>query len=104
MTYSYELKNLITREKDIEKVKQGRKTAVRRSNRFGDVGDRWDLDGVTLELVNVYQQQLADVTDEHAKQEGYQHLEDYKQAITNIHQEAIWNPKLTVWVHEFKII
>lgn len=104
MTYEYELKNLVTRKSDIEKIKQGLKTAVRRSNRFGNLGDEWELAGTTLRLENVYQQKLADVTDQHAQQEGYENLVAYQKAITSIHAEAIWNPEITVWVHEFKIV
>ena len=104
LSYEFELKNLITRNEDIEKVKQGLKTAVRRSNRFGDVGDEWQLAGKTLRLENVYQQKLAEVTDEHAKQEGYENLEAYKRAIYDIHEEAVWHPDMKVWVHEFKIV
>ena len=29
-------------------------------------------------------------------------LEEYKQAITSIHDGSVWNPNLEVWVHEFK--
>lgn len=104
VTYEYELKNIITREDDIEKVKRGLKTAVRRSNRFGDVGDEWELAGTTLRLENVYQQKLSDVTEEQARQEGYENLEEYKRAINQLHEEAVWHPDLKVWVHEFKIV
>lgn len=104
LTYEYELKNIITREEDIEKVKKELKTAVRRSNRFGDVGDEWELEGTTLRLEKVYQQKLKDVTEEQARQEGYESLEAYKKAINQIHEEAVWHSDLTVWVHEFKIV
>lgn len=102
MEYKYELTNLVTRTEDIEKMKTGEKTAVRRSNRFGNIGDTWEVDGEIFMLENVYKQKLGEVTEEHAKQEGYTSLEEYKKAITSIHEEAVWIPNLEVWVHEFK--
>lgn len=104
MSYKFELKNLVTIPEDIDKIKKGVKTAVRRSNRFGDIGDTWELDGETLTLENVYKQKLGEVTEENAKQEGYTCLEDYKEAITSIHEGSVWTPNLEVWVHEFKIV
>ena len=83
-------------------MKKGEKTAVRRSNRFGNIGDTWEVDGEIFMLENVYKQKLGEVTEENAKQEGYASLEEYKQAITSIHDGSVWNPNLEVWVHEFK--
>lgn len=102
MEYKYELTSLVTRLEDIEKMKKGEKTAVRRSNRFGNIGDTWEVDGEIFMLENVYKQKLGEVTEENAKQEGYASLEEYKQAITSIHDGSVWNPNLEVWVHEFK--
>ncbi len=102
MEYKYELSSLVTIPKDIEKIKKGEKTAQRRSNRFGDIGDTWEVDGEIFMLENVYQQRLGDVTEENAKEEGFNNLEEYKRAITSIHEGSVWTPNLKVWVHEFK--
>src|SRR5699024_4010272 len=96
------IRNMITREDMVNKVKEGDKTAIRRQKRFADVGDTFELAGSTYEITNVYQQQLKDVTEEDAQKEGFADLEAYKESITSIHEEAVWMPKLTVWVHEFK--
>lgn len=102
MNGTFELKNLVTRKDDIKKIKAGKKSAVRRSNRFGEVGDTWELDGELFVLVNVYQQKLGNVTEANAKQEGYPNLDEYINGITSIHEGSVWDPEYKVWVHEFK--
>lgn len=102
MGYKYELSNLVTIREDIEKIKRGEKKAVRRSNRFGNIGDTWEIDGEMYMLENVYRQKLGDVTEKNARDEGYDSLQDYIDAIASIHDESVWNPELKVWVHEFK--
>jgi len=102
MGYTYELSNLVTIQEDLEKIKRGEKTAVRRSNRFGNIGDTWEIDGEIYMLENVYRQKLGDVTEQDARDEGYSSLQEYIDAITSIHEESVWNPNLKVWVHEFK--
>ncbi|MDY0409089.1 ASCH domain-containing protein [Virgibacillus soli] len=99
-----EIKQLVTRQDDVAKVIKGEKTAVRRSNQFANVGDTFELQGVTLEVTHVYRQSLKEVTDADAIKEGYKDLAAYKRAISAIHGGMDWNPKLKVWVHEFKLI
>jgi hypothetical protein len=41
------------------------------------------------------------MTDEHAKQEGYASMEEYKQTILSMHPGMPWIPTMSVWVHEF---
>lgn len=100
--HKLDINQLITREDMIEKVKTGKKTAIRRNNRYGDIGDTFKLADTMYELVNIYEQQLGDVTEENAKQEGFESLEAYKNSITSMHKNAVWVPKMNVWVHEFK--
>ena len=95
---------MITREDMKKMVAEGKKTAIRRQKRFGDIGDTFELDGNTYEITNVYEQQLQDITDEQARQEGFADLEAYQQSITSIHEDAVWVPKLKVWAHEFKAV
>src|SRR5699024_6892479 len=89
-----DINQLITRKEMIEKVKQGKKTAIRRNNRYGDVGDTFELEGREYEITNIYEQKLGDVTEENAKQEGYESLAAYQESITSIHKGAVWVPKL----------
>jgi|SRR5699024_8315770 len=99
---NFDISQLITRDDMITKVKEGKKTAVRRNNRYGNVGDTFQIANQTYELVRVYEQYLGDVTEANAKEEGFENLDAYKESITSIHDNAVWVPKLVVWVHEFQ--
>lgn len=98
----FDIQDLVTRENDIEKIINGNKTSVRRNDRYADPGDTLELQGHTFEVSHVYPQKLKDVTEENAKQEGYQNLEEYKKTLTSIHHGAVWEPEAIVWVHELK--
>jgi hypothetical protein len=93
---------LITIQEDIEKVLAGQKTATRRNGRYADVGEMMELQGRKFVVTNVYRQTLGELTDEHARQEGYPDVEAYKQSILAIHPGMPWLPHMRVWVHEFQ--
>lgn len=95
------IERLITKESDIELVLQEKKTATRRNGRYADVGEVMELSGQSFVIDNVYIQALGDLTDAHAQQEGFESVEDYKQAILSYHPGMPWLPHMTVWVHEF---
>ena len=92
---------LITKEDDITKVLEGKKTATRRNGRYADVGEIMVLHDTKFRVDNVYSQALGDLTDKHAKQEGYETVEAYKQSILSYHPGMPWLPQMRVWVHEF---
>lgn len=95
------IEKLITMESDIKKVLNGQKTATRRNGRYADVGEIMELQGQSFVVDKVYIQALGDLTDEHAKHEGFQSVEDYKQSILSYHPGMPWLPTMTVCVHEF---
>jgi hypothetical protein len=95
------IEKLVTMKSDIEKVLKGEKTATRRNGRYADVGEIMVLDGQSYRVDKVYNQSLGELTDEHAKQEGFDSVEDYKQSILSYHPGMPWLPHMTVWVHEF---
>jgi len=92
---------LITLEDDVAKVIAGQKTATRRNGRYADVGEVMHLQGHEYVVNRVYSQSLGEMTDEHAKQEGYSNMEGYQEYITSMHPGMPWVPKMRVWVHEF---
>jgi hypothetical protein len=92
---------MVTVKEDVEKVLAGKKTATRRNGRYADVGEIMTLDGQDFVVENVYSQSLGELTDEHARQEGFESLEDYKQSILSMHPGMPWLPQMRVWVHEF---
>lgn len=98
----YDINKLISREDDIGKVIAGSKTSVRRNDRYADAGDEIALKDYVFIIEDVYPQQLKEVTEQDAKQEGFEDLDDYKEALTSIHHGAVWDPDQVVWVHELK--
>lgn len=96
------IERLITMPSDIELVLSGKKTATRRNGRYADVGEIMTLQGKDFVIEKVYSQSLGELTDEHAKQEGYDTVEDYKQSILSYHPGMPWLPQMRVWVHEFR--
>jgi len=95
------IERLVTVEKDVEKVLAGKKTATRRNGRYADVGEIMELKGKQFVVEKVYSQSLGELTDEHARQEGYETVEAYKQSIQAFHPGMPWLPQMRVWVHEF---
>ncbi|WP_163183128.1 ASCH domain-containing protein [Neobacillus sedimentimangrovi] len=93
---------LITLEEDIKKVLSGKKTATRRNGRYADLGEIMTLEGRKFVVEKVYPQSLGELTDEDARSEGYQSLEEYKQSILSLHPGMPWLPQMRVWVHEFR--
>jgi hypothetical protein len=93
---------LVTKEADINKVISGKKTATRRNRRYADVGEIMIQKGYEFIVTNVYSQSLGEVTDENAKEEGFENLEQYKDSILALHPGMRWVPAMNVWVHEFQ--
>lgn len=95
------IERLITIQSDIDLVLAGTKTATRRNGRYADVGEIMTLQGQDYVIEKVYSQALGELTDVHAKQEGYATVEEYKQSILSYHPGMPWLPQMRVWAHEF---
>ncbi|MET3574563.1 ASCH domain-containing protein [Bhargavaea ullalensis] len=96
------VERLVTNPADVQNVIDGKKTATRRNGRYADPGEVMELDGGSFEVTDVYIQTLGEMTEEDARSEGYEGLEDYKNAIISFHPGMKWVPKMEVWVHEFR--
>ncbi|MEH7388200.1 ASCH domain-containing protein [Bacillus sp. JJ1521] len=92
---------LVTMESDVKKVLEGRKTATRRNGRYADVGEIMTLEGRSFKIDRVYEQSLGELTDEDAKREGFNTVDEYKESILSYHPGMPWLPQMKVWVHEF---
>jgi hypothetical protein len=92
---------LVTMPEDVTKVIEGKKTATRRNGRYADVGEIMELKGKKFVVEKVYSQSLGELTDEHANQEGYNTVDEYKESILSYHPGMPWLPHMRVWVHEF---
>lgn len=95
----YDIDKLVTIQESIEKIIKGEKVSERRNDRYADAGDELLLNGHLFVVKDVYPQQLKNVTVKNAKEEGYEDLEAYKEALTSIHREAVWDPEQFIWAH-----
>ncbi|WP_429743952.1 ASCH domain-containing protein [Bacillus salipaludis] len=93
---------MITVAEDVQKVLSGEKTATRRNGRYADPGEIMTLEGRQFVVEKVYSQSLGELTDDDARREGFNSLEDYKQSILSMHPGMPWLPQMRVWVHEFR--
>ncbi|REE83934.1 hypothetical protein A8990_116113 [Paenibacillus taihuensis] len=96
------IERLVTMKPDVEKVIAGTKTSQRRNGRYADVGEVMELEGHRFVVEKVYAQTLGELTDEHARSEGFENVEEYKQAILSYHKGMPWLPHMQVWAHEFR--
>ncbi|MFD1780907.1 ASCH domain-containing protein [Fredinandcohnia salidurans] len=95
------IERLVTMESDVKKVLEGKKTATRRNGRYADVGEIMTLEGQQFKIDRVYEQSLGELTDEDAKREGFDTVDEYKESILSYHPGMPWLPHMKVWVHEF---
>src|SRR5699024_351251 len=96
----YDINKLVNRQVANEKIINVEKTTERRNDRYADAGDVSILDGQTFIVNDIYPKQIKTLTDENAQQEGYKNLDEYKDALTSIHEGAVWDPEIVVWTHE----
>jgi hypothetical protein len=59
------------------------------------------LEGRDFVVDRVYSQSLGELTDDDARREGFEAVEEYKQSILSYHPGMPWLPQMRVWVHEF---
>lgn len=98
---SCSIERLVTIEKDVQKVLEGKKTATRRNGVYAHPGEVMELEGKQFKVDALYAQKLGEMTDQDAQAEGYESMEQYKDAILSIHPNMPWVPKMNVWVHEY---
>lgn len=90
---------LVSRKESIDKLISGEKVSERRNDRYADVGDEVLLEGHLFEVVDVYPEQLKNLTNKEAKDEGFESLESYQDILKNIHHGEVWDPERFVWAH-----
>lgn len=97
------IERLVTIPEDVQKVLHGQKIATRRNGVYAYPGEIMVLDGKEFSIDALYRQTLGELTDEHAKQEGYADVEAYKESMMSMHAHAQmpWLPEMKVWVHEY---
>ena len=98
------IERLVTIKEDVKKVLEGKKTATRRNGVYAYPGEVLLLEGQEVKVDSLYTQTLGEMTDEHAAQEGFATVEEYKESILAIHPKMPWLPQIRVWVHEFSLV
>jgi hypothetical protein len=97
------IERLITHPKLVAAAKEGLKTQQRRDGVYGWPGEEFTLDGMEFVMTELTRQCLGDMTDEHARAEGYPNLDLYKDIILKMHAGMTWNTEHLVWVHTFAV-
>jgi len=96
-----EIDKLVTNEKMVTAVSDGRKSQQRRNGVYAYPGERFDLEGETFEVVRLEHQRLGDMSEEDAEKEGFPNLDVYRDIIIRMHPGMSWDPDHKVWLHEF---
>jgi hypothetical protein len=103
---------MLFKKKHIEMILAERKTQTRRLpgksanysvGRVYAIRDRWfsKAQGYIL-ITRKFRQKLGEISLEDIRKEGYNTLEEFRQAWEEIHGSESWQPNLTVTVYEFK--
>ena len=101
-TKTCSIDRLVTHPKLVAAALAGTKTEQRRDGVYGWPGETFTLEDTTFIVTDLTRQRLGDMTNEHAKAEGYPSLELYKDIILKMHAGMTWNDDALVWVHSFK--
>jgi hypothetical protein len=92
---------LLPAERIRQAVLAGDVTQLHRGDQHASEGDRFEIDGVTFEVVEVETERLGDLTDEDARAEGSPNLEAYKERIERTH-DVEWDDDDTAVLHRFE--
>ena len=96
-----QIDRLVTNEKMVAAVAEGRKSQQRRNGVYAYPGERFDLEGETFEVVRLEHQRLGDMTEDEAQKEGFPNLDVYRDIIIRMHPGMAGSPDHKVWLHEF---
>lgn len=75
-----------------------------RTHAYGEAGDIVQGPGCNLQFVSVKMVLLGDVARDHYIQEGCESPEEFKAVWKELHPVHGWDPRLGVWLHEFKVV
>ena len=78
------IERLVTHTKLVAATLAGTKTQQRRDGVYGWPGEEFELEGTTFVVTDLSRQRLGDMTDDHARAEGYPNLELYKDIILKL--------------------
>lgn len=93
--------DLLPAERIRRKVLDGEVTQLHRGDQYAEEGDRFEIDGVTFEVVEVRTDRLGDLTDADARAEGSPDLDAYRRRIERTH-DTEWDDDDTAVLHRFE--
>ena len=101
---------MLFRKEHIDKILRGEKTQTRRLSRYQyKVGRTYRIQrswykwtDIKILITRRYRERLGDITPAEIRKEGYNSLEEFKQAWTDIN--GYWDPDKIVTVYEFKLL
>ena len=93
---------LVKQKKLVHATLAGVKTEQRRDGVYAYPGESFQLEERTFEVVSLTHERLGDMTDDHARAEGFPDLESYRALIVRMHRGMEWDPDHSVWVHRFR--
>lgn len=98
-------------DKMMQALIDGRKTVTRRKEPKDICGGLYVAaicstrpDRIMLKCVDSYPQKLSDMTEEDARKEGFESLEEFNQEISEIYGEDYLKSDPSMWVYEFVVI
>ncbi|WP_424016622.1 ASCH domain-containing protein [Halorientalis pallida] len=80
----------------------GEVTQIHRGQQYAEVGDTFEIEGTTFEVVAVDDRTLGDMTDEDARAEGARDLDHYKQILERAHDNFEWDDDSEIVMHRFE--
>ncbi len=84
-----------------EAIRDGRKTATTRTQRYGWPGDRLETPFGVIRLRDVYEQTLGWVANHLWREEGVESPEAFIAVWRSLHRGS-WDQRRVVWVHRFE--
>lgn len=84
-----------------DSVLEGSVTQIHRGDKHASVGDEFEIDGTSFEVVEVKSERLGDLTDDDAQAEGSPDLAAYKRRIEKTHKIE-WDDEDIAVLHRFE--
>lgn len=93
---------LLPSERMRQQAIEGEVTQIHRGQQYADVGDTFDVEEATFEVVAVDERTLGDMTDADARAEGARDLDHYRQILERAHDTFEWDDDSEIVCHRFE--
>ncbi len=77
-------------------------TQIHRGQAYAEEGDTFEIDDEEVEVDDVTERTLGDLTDEDARAEGARDLDHYKQILEHAHDSFEWDDESEIVRHRFE--